>query len=154
MEENDSELAAVLLQGGADPNLSRSHYPYSPLRMAIRRESAGIVADLVSAGASVNTLGPDGQTALHQAAYEREGDGMTQLLLDAGGDLHVESWTGAARWNSPLRAVVRQRSPFSCNTGPQLIAGAGADSLRFIGRRISGTPWGLPPARSGRSTGG
>jgi type 1 glutamine amidotransferase len=78
------EIAAVLLEAGADPN-STNASKRTPLHLAVERNSPDIVTALLKAGAKPNELDKDGWTPLHHAAAKNQLE-TSKALLDGGAD--------------------------------------------------------------------
>lgn len=88
-----------------DPSLAAATdgSSYTALHWASIRAHWRIVAELVAAGAPVNTVGADGGTPLHWACHHDRAD-MVALLLDAGADVTVQN-----RWGrTPLHVAARR----------------------------------------------
>ena len=110
-ELGNSELVAVLLDEGANPDVRPATYDWSPLQLAIQNGHAETAALLVERGAavdlwsaaalanaprarellrrspsSVSALGPNSATPLHFAASLE----IAKVLLEAGADLLAE----------------------------------------------------------------
>jgi len=80
------DAAAMLLRGGADPDLrSRNDFAVMPLHSAVAAGHADVVAALLAAGADPNVRQPHGFTALHGAAQNGDA-GIAEQLLEAGAD--------------------------------------------------------------------
>jgi len=86
------EIAALLIDRGADVRGDVDLRGRSPLHMAVTREQAGIVALLLARGAPVDGRHPDGYTPLH-LAVSRGQVAIAKALLDGGADVN-------ARWRS------------------------------------------------------
>jgi ankyrin repeat protein len=80
-------LFFVALDGIAAP-------PDRTLVEAAQSRSANTVQELLEQGANVNTLGPDGTTALHWAVYWDDEE-MVDLLLEAGAEVNARNELGA-----------------------------------------------------------
>jgi ankyrin repeat protein len=90
VEEQQPEIASLLLEAGSDPNYAKDTFPYSPLLQAIRSEHQGILDRLLAAGSDVNRLQPNGATALHYASRFGKGSvRIVQSVLEAGGNPHL-----------------------------------------------------------------
>lgn len=74
LEKNRLEALAVLLQGGAEPNLHASGTGNTPLHLAVRRQDKWAVAMLLHKGADVNAKNSSGATPLQMTANQFRGD--------------------------------------------------------------------------------
>jgi type 1 glutamine amidotransferase len=79
---NKADIAAVLLEAGADPN-SSSASKRTPLHLAVERNSPVMAAALLKAGAKPNMRDNDGWTPLHHAAAKNQLE--TAKAIIAGG---------------------------------------------------------------------
>ena len=79
---NKPEIAALLLEAGADPNTA-SASKRTPLHLAVERNSPVMVTALLKAGAKPNELDKDGWTPLHHAAAKNQFE-TAKALLDGG----------------------------------------------------------------------
>jgi hypothetical protein len=93
---NKPEIAALLLEAGADPN-STNASKRTPLHLAVDRNSPAIAAALLKAGARPNELDKEGWTPLHHAAAKNQLETARTLL--AGG---ANPMTPSARGGTPL----------------------------------------------------
>lgn len=84
------QLIAVLLEAGADPNISDNKYNYTALHCAIQRNaSLSIIKQLLAFGADLNIQGKPstikgGATALHLAIRQFADPSVIETLLKAG----------------------------------------------------------------------
>lgn len=101
---DSTELVQLLLNHGADPNLSPAN-SISPLMFAAINQFEDVAQLLISHGADVNLRMRNGDTALYEAAYIGSAALLTLLLLN-GADPTV---TGG-KHGSPLGAAVAGRS--------------------------------------------
>lgn len=76
-------IAMRILAAGADPNLKATDRANSPLAEAAASRSPELVAALVEAGAEIDTLTADGQSALMIAVGEGDVD-TAKILINAG----------------------------------------------------------------------
>jgi ankyrin repeat protein len=113
VENENPELVEILLQAGADPNLSGSAST-TPLHLAAQHESAEIVAALLNAGAEVDPTVFMSGSPLNLGAGDFE---VLKLLLEAGADPNGHS----AR--SPLQTALREGNI----DGARLLLTYGAD---------------------------
>lgn len=74
LEKHRLEALAVLLQGGAEPNLHASGTGNTPLHLAVRRQDKWAVAMLLHKGADVNAKNSSGATPLQMTANQFRGD--------------------------------------------------------------------------------
>lgn len=74
LEKHRLEALAVLLQGGAGPNLHASGTGNTPLHLAVRRQDKWAVAMLLHKGADVNAKNSSGATPLQMTANQFRGD--------------------------------------------------------------------------------
>jgi hypothetical protein len=81
---NKSDIAILLLDGGADPNTVNASLR-TPLHLAIDRNSPAIVAALLKAGARPGAPDNAGWTPLHHAAAKNQRENA-RLLLAGGAD--------------------------------------------------------------------
>jgi hypothetical protein len=78
----------LLLENGADPNLTKGTFQDPPLHNAVKLGYVDVVDLLMAHQADLNIRGPQGATPLHWAALR--GDSETvEKLLDAGADPHI-----------------------------------------------------------------
>ena len=97
-ENGHGPMVTVLLQGGADPNLTLGARPPALMLCAHTGSLDGVKA-LVARGANVNAREPRrDQTALMWAVAERHPD-IVRVLLDHGADLHARSRLSRLRVN-------------------------------------------------------
>ena len=82
------EVLAALIDAGADAS-ARGWGGETVLHRAARGGSAEVVSFLLGAGADVRAVQAGGSTPLHEAASRNPDPAVTQLLLDAGADVHV-----------------------------------------------------------------
>lgn len=74
LEKHRLEALAVLLQGGAEPNIHASGTGNTPLHLAVRRQDKWAVAMLLHKGADVNAKNSSGATPLQMTANQFRGD--------------------------------------------------------------------------------
>jgi ankyrin repeat protein len=111
---NQSEIVQLLLAYHADPNArvsintrDASQTTTTPLQSAAGLGNVRITRILIAAGASVNTKGASGRTALLAAGNQL---GVMQLLIESGADINVRDREGVspldnAAWLGSLDAV-------------------------------------------------
>ncbi|MBS1979360.1 MAG: ankyrin repeat domain-containing protein [Bacteroidetes bacterium] len=91
---NHPDLAAWLLEKGADPKLPSSNsFHVAPIHSACSVGSIDIVAMLIRHGADVNAKQQQDYTPLHQAAHAGRVD-MCELLLKNGADRNAKTSAG------------------------------------------------------------
>lgn len=79
-EHADSAMAAALVRAHADVKATTRIGSYTPLELASRSGSAGVVKVLLGAGADPNRPNANGSTALHLAAAAGNPDAVEALL--------------------------------------------------------------------------
>jgi ankyrin repeat protein len=106
---NQTEIVELLLAYHADPNarLNINRNPATPLQNAASVGNLRIIRILIAAGASVNTKGAAGRTALHSAGTQV---GIMHLLIEKGADVNARDEEGVAPldnavWEGSLDAV-------------------------------------------------
>ena len=92
-EGDDFEVAKLLLEHGANPNVVSDWPNKTPLLIAAERGDEKMVDLLLAYGVDINqkgiwTPGQTGNTALHYAAWKGNKE-MALLLLDKGADVNV-----------------------------------------------------------------
>jgi ankyrin repeat protein len=110
---NDADLAARLLQAGADPKV-HNQLGSTPLAEAAFNANTGMIKALLDAGADPNAAGPDGQTALMVVARTAN-VAAAKLLLDKGANPNVQEaqhqqtalmWAAASSQGSMVRQLL------------------------------------------------
>jgi ankyrin repeat protein len=112
---NRTEIVELLLAYQADPNArviinppkDANQFSSAPLQYAAGSGNLRIVSMLIEAGASVNTKGSEGRTALHFAGGQV---GVMHLLIEKGADVNARDEDGIAPlddavWRGTLDAV-------------------------------------------------
>ena len=89
---NDTLVAALLLNYGADVNLKNAH-SQTPLFGAVSSGQSGMVALLLEHGADANTANQFGWPVLFEAASSGQSDTVA-LLLEHGADVNVVTENG------------------------------------------------------------
>lgn len=85
VSEDNLLIAELLLDAGADPNIS-GQYGCSPLHVAAGNVNEHLVKRLIAAGANINERNEDGETALIIAA--RKGSNyIVEALIEGGADV-------------------------------------------------------------------
>ena len=103
-----TDIAKLLLEAGADPNLAESMYGGTPLRWAVQMSNVEIVEMLINHyNVDVNFRPKNGITALHTAADFNRDERITVMLLAAGSDANVIDEEG----RSPLDLAIMGRKP-------------------------------------------
>ena len=117
-----SDLAAMLIDAGADPNIT-NRYGVTALILAARTGDAATTAELLAHGADSNSALPEGETVLMAAA--KAGNPEVIRLLLAGGSVSegadpnaVEGWKGqtALMWAAASGHVEAMRELMSGGT--------------------------------------
>jgi ankyrin repeat protein len=113
VQADDLDLASVLLEAGADPNLANA-YAITPLWLAATNRNPAMTGLLLEHGADAAFAMPHGETALMAAS--RSGDvASIGLLLEGGADpnareeKHGETalmWAAAENHGDAIRALV------------------------------------------------
>ena len=120
-----SEVAALLLERGADANAQDGRFEYSPLHYA---EDPVMAVLLLNYGAAVNQKGYYGATPLHTAVsggpdfWDNSGIALVTLLLERGADVNAVNNSG----RTPLHSAAYNATNF---TG---IDGAIADAVALL----------------------
>jgi uncharacterized protein len=84
---DDAEMARLLIQSGANPNVKTRLGDVTPLQLAATNGSTAIVELLLKAGAAVNAANGNGTTPLMFAAAAGRIDAI-RILLDSGADVN------------------------------------------------------------------
>jgi ankyrin repeat protein len=85
---SNSDIAELLLKGGANPNIVNEQ-GIGPLYLAIGNGSTAIVRLLLAHGANVNLARPDGETPLMLATRLGQVDVM-KMLIDRGAEVNAK----------------------------------------------------------------
>jgi hypothetical protein len=93
----NNEFLQVLLEKGADPNTLDSYLKYGVLLQAVMATKPRNVKLLISYGADINAVGPNGKTPIHSAIAIKNFE-IANYLLDKGADLTIKDKWG----NSPV----------------------------------------------------
>ena len=103
VSEEQVEVARLLLEANADPNLKCDTYcDFTPLHKAVATEQLEVAKLLLDAGANVNAIRKYGETPLYWAMDTGQSE-MVELLLGAGANVNATS-----SGDTPLaRAVMR-----------------------------------------------
>ncbi|KAH6618125.1 ankyrin repeat-containing domain protein [Chaetomium sp. MPI-SDFR-AT-0129] len=107
VDSGNDEAVRVLLTAGADPNptLPAGFFRSSPLTAACFGRRAGMVKLLLQAGAKIDTVNPEGRTALHAAATTQSAE-CASVLLKAGASPEDVSKNG----QTPLSTAIMNNS--------------------------------------------
>ena len=97
-ERDDVEMAEVLIYGGALLEATTRLGGFTPLLVASRAGSTGVVETLLEAGADVHARTSTGETALHYAAGTGRDDAV-RALLARGADVNA---VDSAKGQTPL----------------------------------------------------
>ncbi|CAM9394450.1 unnamed protein product [Ectocarpus sp. 8 AP-2014] len=125
------EIAAVLVDGGADVNAADTH-GLTPLHLAAADYSnCKIVTKLIKAGADVNAANTDGLTPLHAAAFDSSHCEIVTKLIEAGADVHAEDPGG----HTPLNCAVGQNC---CTRLLRLLVDAGGVTTSAVSVKTVG----------------
>ena len=122
--KQNEEIVKVLLEHGADVDGITARERLTPLALACWSDSnLGFAQFLLNAGADVNG-GYGYKAPLHEAAYYGE-HGVTQLLIEAGADVNIQSTEESylAAGSTPLHFAARNCKTVSVTT----LLAAGAD---------------------------
>ena len=132
-----AEIAELLLDCGADPNIQNNQNHLQPLHMAARLNSVRVCQLLLSAGADINAASKDGSTPLHEAAEQAHED-VIKLLVAHGAACMAED-----RFHrTPLSvALTTSFASDAADAGDKLVA-----SVQFLlshgtGTRDKGQDW-------------
>ena len=82
-------MVGRLLDAGADPNAALQSGE-TPVMVAARSGSTGVVEHLLTMGGDLAARGPRGQTALMWAVAQKHAD-VVALLLEHGADIHART---------------------------------------------------------------
>lgn len=99
-----NDIAATLLDFGADVNGVFGQEKHTPLYVAARVGNTEAVSLLLGQGASAIMASSTGETPLHMAVSHGD-DVMMRALLDAGADVHA----AAADGQTPILAAARKK---------------------------------------------
>lgn len=91
--KNSYLSATLLLEGGANPNLTGGEFGYTALHHAATRDNAEMIALLAQYDANTELKDKYGQTALHVAAWEGNLRAAS-ALTDAGADVFAKDKQG------------------------------------------------------------
>ena len=152
-------IAEMLLKAKADPNL-KTEKGWTPLHLAIPNGQPALVDILLRHGADLTMLTPTGYTPLTQAAWQKDGRDLAELLLKAKADPNARDTDGL----TPLHyAAGYQRKEtlellLASGTNPNLTDPQGRTALDYVkqgvnlDRSVPGNPSiprALPPPQPG-----
>jgi len=86
------EMAQILLQNGANPNLVADGGRRTPLYAAVYENRLEVARLLIESGADANASDENGYTALHRAANNGHKE-IVELLIENGADVNVSTQT-------------------------------------------------------------
>lgn len=75
----------VGLTTGADPSVPKENFKWNPLHLAAREDKPAIIEALLAAGAAIDAVNRDKETALFVAAYYGS-KGAVKVFVDKGAD--------------------------------------------------------------------
>jgi ankyrin repeat protein len=107
------DIMRILLERGANPNVTTYLTKMTPLHLASCAEAARL---LIQYGANIEARDVDGRTPLHHAAMDCHSD-VAQALIEAGADVNARSADG----QTPLHEA-------SCRKVAELLIKAGANT--------------------------
>jgi ankyrin repeat protein len=116
----------------AGPGFSRDGPP--PFREPSNRDPAAAVRVLLEAGANVNAIGPDGDSALHRAVDTRNLDTL-RVLTEAGADLDARNPDGLTALDWAER--IRPQDPNGNVFGPRARRGAAPEEMAALLREAA-----------------
>ena len=123
----DAEVAAALIEAGADPN-ARGVRGETPLHNAARNRNPAVAELLLEAGADVNARTFRGISPLHRAASWNPNPDVLAVLLEAGADVHARGWYSTA--TDPPGRLTPLHSAANWTRNPEIVTmlvAAGAD---------------------------
>ena len=103
-ETGNLEVAELLLEHDADPNILTVFFGDGPLSTALQKDRPGLVQLLLKHGADPNARGNNGQTPLHAVSLRRDWPVKAiQGLLELGADVNSQDNKGT----TPLQVASR-----------------------------------------------
>jgi ankyrin repeat protein len=87
-DHGDSAMTELLVKAHANVNATTRDAGYTPLQLASRKGSAGVVRSLLKAGADAKAVSASGATVLHLAAQGGSGD-VVAALIEKGADANA-----------------------------------------------------------------
>jgi hypothetical protein len=104
VESGKVEVAALLLERGADVNQPDNGVSATPLHYAAAKEDPALVALLLKRGADVDTLTDEGLSPLGMAVLSHDNPAVAQALIDAGADVNAVDEQGDSLLDMALAA--------------------------------------------------
>ena len=114
--EDKGPLVSLLMDGGADPNISNNRSMTPLLLAAMNKEGAGVITVLAEKGANLNLRSDEQMTALMFAAAYGWKDNVN-VLLDHGADINAQSASGKTALHFAARSVDREMVSLLINWG-------------------------------------
>lgn len=99
IQSHQPEIAAILLENGADPAYS-SYLRYQPIHLAVRHQQVDTLRLLLDKGVDVNTKDMWGYAPLHYCAFLPDSPTVAKLgslLLERGADANMQTGSGHYR---------------------------------------------------------
>ncbi len=101
---NRNDIATILLENGADPNMAATNpSKVTALHSAVAKENYTLCTILIEKGADVNAVQMQNVTALHSAVHNGNLE-LTQLLVENGADSSQKMDNG----DTPLSIATRE----------------------------------------------
>jgi ankyrin repeat protein len=153
-QNNDAELARMLLYAGANLRATTRINGYTPLLLAARAGHAAAMAPLLEAGADPNASTANGTTALMFAAASGE-PAAVEALLARGADVNAREsvrgltplmFAAASNRAGIVELLAKRGADLAATTKTVDLASIGRDSPAFAGV-LFGNP--APPPSSG-----
>ena len=122
LSRDSAGVFPILVEKGADVNVSRVGYGETPLMIAVAMQSMPAVKLLLSRGANIRAKDADGKNVLHwlvcNTFSEKENITLLQLLLDNNADYNgqAKSLVGFRDGATPLMCAMRREFHKTVNT--------------------------------------
>lgn len=100
----DEEMVSLLLDNGADPNQLTGPDDFPALFHSVLMKKAALTKLLVSRGANVKHVGPNGRTPLHVVAAMTDDDLTAKFLLEKGAVLGAKDKDGKTAFDLAVAA--------------------------------------------------